>query len=97
MLARLSQALARARALLLAAQYPWCVKLRMLLVVAAAVFVVSAITFAALVPSNFDSRDPSPVYTGAWWLAIASLLVLVVGALIALVRRFAKPSSEGLA
>jgi peptidoglycan/LPS O-acetylase OafA/YrhL len=68
------------------------VKLRTLLVVDAAVFVVSAITFAALVPSNFDSRDPSPVYTVAWSLAIASLVVLVVGALLALVRRFVKPS-----
>ena len=66
--------------------------LRRLLIAAAAVFVISAITFAALFPNNVDSTDPSPLYGAAWWLGIASLVVLVIGAIVALARYFVNAS-----
>jgi hypothetical protein len=68
------------------------VKLRALLIADAVVFAVAAATFVALFPSNFESDDQSPLYIAAWWLTVGSLLVLIVGALVALAMRFAKPS-----
>lgn len=66
--------------------------LRRLLIATAVAFLVSAITFAVLFPSNVDSHDTSPLYVAAWWLGIASLAVLVIGAIVALARYFAKLS-----
>jgi hypothetical protein len=66
------------------------VTLRTLVVADAAVFVVAAIVFVALFPSNVDTRDPSSLYTVAFWIASVSLLVLIIAALIAIGRRFAR-------
>jgi hypothetical protein len=63
-----------------------------LLIAAAVVFIVSAITIVALAPTNFDSPDPSRLYEAAWLVAYASLFVLIISAITALVRYFAKPS-----
>ena len=67
-------------------------RLRTVLIAAAAVFVVSVITIAVLAPSNFDNPDPPLLYEGAWVVAYASLFLLIIGAIVALVRYFANPS-----
>jgi len=66
--------------------------LKKLLAVDALLFVVAALTWVVLAPTNFDAKDPSPVYIAAWLLGIASLVVLVVVGLVALARHFANPS-----
>ena len=61
--------------------------LRGLLAGVAVVFIVSAVTFAVLFPGNVDDPDPSPLFGVATWVAVASLVVLVIGGFVALVRR----------
>ena len=51
---------------------------RALIAADAVVFAVAVIVYVALLPSNFDNREPSLTYRAAYWIGLISLLVLVV-------------------
>lgn len=69
-------------------------RIRRLIAADAAVFVVAAIVFTALFPSNVDSRDTSPLYGAAFWIASVSLVVLIILLLVAAARRLADRNSD---
>jgi threonine/homoserine/homoserine lactone efflux protein len=60
----------------------------------AVVLAAAAVIFVALLPSNIDSDDTSPIYTGAFLVGIIALITLVIMILIAVAARVADRDSD---
>ena len=63
-------------------------RLRTLIAVDVGVFVIAAIVFIALLPSNVEEgSDRTPLYMASFWVAVAALILFGVLSLVALLRR----------
>jgi hypothetical protein len=67
------------------------VRLRAFIAADVIVFVVAAVTYVVLFPSNVDSRDPSPIYSAAFWSGAVSLISLIILGLVQAARHLRHP------